>query len=90
MKAAPIHVAATARGLDHRIIHTGQHYDPKLSGAFFDQLGIPEPDVNLEVGSGTQAEQTGAIMTRYEKAGVRRYFRGDAAFAKPELYEYLE
>ena len=53
--------------LHYRLIHTGQHYDPKLSYSFFEQLGIPEPDVNLNVGSGTQAEQTAAIMTRYEK-----------------------
>ena len=50
----------------YRLVHTGQHYDPKMSGDFFAQLGIPEPHVNLEVGSGTQAEQTAAIMTRYE------------------------
>ncbi len=48
-----------------RLVHTGQHYGARMSGAFFTQLGIPEPDVNLEVGSGTQAEQTAAIMTRY-------------------------
>jgi UDP-N-acetylglucosamine 2-epimerase (non-hydrolysing) len=48
-------------------VHTGQHYDPKLSDSFFEQLGIPQPDVNLEVGSGTHAEQTAAIMTRYER-----------------------
>ena len=53
-------------GLRYRLIHTGQHYDPKMSGEFFRQLGIPEPNANLEVGSGTQAEQTGAIMSRYE------------------------
>ncbi len=50
-----------------RLVHTGQHYDARMSGDFFAQLGIPEPDVNLEVGSGTQAEQTAAIMVRYEK-----------------------
>jgi len=53
--------------LQYRLIHTGQHYDKKMSGDFFDQLNIPEPDVNLESGSGTQAEQTSRIMTRYEK-----------------------
>jgi UDP-N-acetylglucosamine 2-epimerase (non-hydrolysing) len=72
MKIASIIRALEARQavgvlLRYRLVHTGQHYDPKLSGAFFEQLGIPEPDVNLEVGSGTQAEQTAAIMTRYER-----------------------
>ena len=72
MKIAPIIRALETRAaaggpLRYRLVHTGQHYDPRLSGAFFEQLGIPEPDVNLEVGSGTQAEQTAAIMTRYER-----------------------
>ena len=53
--------------LRYRLIHTGQHYDQAMSGGFFEQLGIPEPDINLGVGSGTQAEQTGAIMVGYEK-----------------------
>jgi UDP-N-acetylglucosamine 2-epimerase (non-hydrolysing) len=53
--------------LAYRLIHTGQHYDARMSGDFFSQLGIPEPHVNLEVGSGTQAEQTSAIMMRYER-----------------------
>ncbi|WP_291994298.1 UDP-N-acetylglucosamine 2-epimerase (non-hydrolyzing) [Candidatus Accumulibacter sp. ACC003] len=73
MKIAPIISAlkaAAAQGglLRYRLIHTGQHYDKAMSGGFFEQLGIPEPDINLEVGSGTQAEQTAAIMVRYEKA----------------------
>jgi len=72
MKIAPIIHAIAAKkaegfDLDYRLVHTGQHYDAKMSGDFFDQLGIPAPDVNLEVGSGTHAEQTAAIMTRYEK-----------------------
>lgn len=72
VKIAPIIAAIRARAAQgasvaYRLIHTGQHYDPKLSHVFFEQLGIPEPDNNLEVGSGTQAEQTGAIMKRYEE-----------------------
>lgn len=53
--------------LEYRLIHTGQHYDRNMSGSFFEQLGIPEPHMNLESGSGTQSEQTGRIMTRYEE-----------------------
>lgn len=72
MKIAPIIRALKARreagaDLQYRLVHTGQHYDVSMSGTFFEQLGIPEPDVNLEVGSGTQAELTAGIMTRYEK-----------------------
>src|SRR5712671_5752326 len=72
MKIAPIVKAlraAEAKGghLRYRLIHTGQHYDRAMSGDFFEQLGIPEPDINLEVGSGSQAEQTASIMTRYER-----------------------
>lgn len=72
MKIAPIihaieNAQKTGVNLKYRLIHTGQHYDTKMSGAFFEQLGIPEPDINLESGSGTQAEQTAKIMVRYEK-----------------------
>jgi UDP-N-acetylglucosamine 2-epimerase (non-hydrolysing) len=72
MKIAPIIDAlkvAQSQGssLRYRLIHTGQHYDRAMSGGFFEQLGIPEPDINLEVGSGTQAEQTANIMMRYEQ-----------------------
>ena len=72
MKIAPIIAAielAKAKGenIDYRLVHTGQHYDKKMSGDFFEQLGIPDPHINLEAGGGTQAEQTAAIMVRYEK-----------------------
>ncbi|MHA6298263.1 non-hydrolyzing UDP-N-acetylglucosamine 2-epimerase [Devosia sp. CAU 1758] len=71
MKVAPIaHEIARRAGkttVTCRIVHTGQHYDERMSGNFFRQLGIPEPEVNLLVGSGSQAEQTAAIMVRYEK-----------------------
>jgi UDP-N-acetylglucosamine 2-epimerase (non-hydrolysing) len=54
-------------GLQFRLVHTGQHYDQKLSKIFFEELQIPEPDINLAVGSGSQAEQTGRIMIEFEK-----------------------
>ena len=53
--------------LNFRLIHTGQHYDDNMSSNFFSQLSIPKPDINMNVGSGTQAEQTGKIMLKYEK-----------------------
>jgi UDP-N-acetylglucosamine 2-epimerase (non-hydrolysing) len=72
MKIAPIidaikKASVEGRNINYRLIHTGQHYDKKMSGDFFEQLGIPEPDANLEAGGGTQAEQTAAIMIRFEK-----------------------
>lgn len=72
MKIAPIVKALDKHrqaggALRYRIIHTGQHYDEKMSESFFAQLGIPKPEINLGVGSGTQAEQTAGIMLGYEK-----------------------
>jgi UDP-N-acetylglucosamine 2-epimerase (non-hydrolysing) len=72
MKIAPIIDAIkrqqnNGENLTYRLVHTGQHYDKKMSGDFFEQLGIPEPDANLEAGGGSQAEQTAAIMVRFEK-----------------------
>ena len=53
--------------ISYRLIHTGQHYDKNMSGSFFEQLGIPEPNVNLGAGGGTQAQQTASIMVGYEE-----------------------
>ncbi len=68
MKIAPIMRAAFRYdNIEQVLVHTGQHYDDNMSQWFFDELGIREPDVNLEVGSGTHGEQTGEIMKRFEK-----------------------
>lgn len=67
MKIAPVMRALeTADGVDQTLIHTGQHYDNSLSGDFFHDLELPEPDMNLGVGSGSHAEQTGRVMTALE------------------------
>lgn len=62
VKLAPIVQAAREAGIEHKIVHTGQHYDPMLSDVFFHDLGIPDPDVHLGVGSGSHGTQTGAIL----------------------------
>ncbi len=72
MKIAPvIHAIKKARqsggNIEYRLVHTGQHYDHRMSETFFQELNIPEPDVNLGCGGGTQAEQTASIMVAYEK-----------------------
>jgi len=53
--------------IEHILVHTGQHYDVRMSEAFFDALGIPDPDINLEIGSGSHAEQLGNTMIAFEK-----------------------
>src|SRR5689334_2330128 len=68
-KAAPVIDAIADLGgpeVRQRLVHTGQHYDEKMSDVFFRQLGLPEPDVNLGVGSGTHAAQTAAVMVGLE------------------------
>ena len=52
---------------DVKLVHTGQHYDDALSKVFFDELGIPRPDIDLGVGSGTHTQQTASVMTLFEK-----------------------
>lgn len=67
MKAAPIHTAFERAGIPHALVHTGQHYGEIMSKVFFEDLGMPRPAVDLGVGSGTHAEQTGAVMVGLEK-----------------------
>ena len=72
MKIAPILKSIQDKkengiAINFRLVHTGQHYDKKMSEDFFEQLNIPEPDINLEAGGGSQAEQTAAIMVAFEK-----------------------
>ncbi|MCG6957195.1 MAG: UDP-N-acetylglucosamine 2-epimerase (non-hydrolyzing) [Gemmatimonadetes bacterium] len=66
MKVAPILRTLRDRGEPAILLHTGQHYDYQMSAAFFEQLGIPEPDYHLGVGSGTHADQTARIMQAFE------------------------
>jgi UDP-N-acetylglucosamine 2-epimerase (non-hydrolysing) len=67
MKVAPVYAAlATRPHVRQTLVHTGQHYDFNMSDVFFQQLGLPNPDINLEVGSGTHAQQTSQIISRFE------------------------
>lgn len=72
MKVAPLiheilRLQAEGTDISYRLVHTGQHYHPNLSDIFFNELQIPKPHANLEVGSGTQAEQTAAVMVGFER-----------------------
>ncbi|MBT8369403.1 MAG: UDP-N-acetylglucosamine 2-epimerase, partial [Deltaproteobacteria bacterium] len=68
MKIAPLyHALKKESWAEPVIVHTGQHYDLNMSDVFFTDLGLPEPDIHLGVGSGTHAEQTGQVMMAYEK-----------------------
>ena len=85
MKMAPV-MAAFAKHPDRFqqiLVHTGQHYDAKMSDVFFDELGLPKPDINLEVGSGTHAKQTAEIMIRFE--GVIEQHKPDWVFVPGDV-----
>ena len=78
MKIAPFVKAIAAhnsadpgRPIEHILVHTGQHYDVRMSEGFFHSLGIPDPDINLEIGSGSHAEQVGQTMIAFEKVLLR-------------------
>jgi UDP-N-acetylglucosamine 2-epimerase (non-hydrolysing) len=73
MKIAPLyHALKSESWAEPVIVHTGQHYDLNMSDVFFQDLGLPEPDIHLGVGSGTHAEQTGLVMMAYEKVLLER------------------
>jgi UDP-N-acetylglucosamine 2-epimerase (non-hydrolysing) len=68
MKAAPVLIALRNHPqIEQLLVHTGQHYDERMSDIFFRQLGMPQPDINLDVGSGSHAVQTAEIMVRFER-----------------------
>ncbi len=68
IKLKPIHAATLDAGLQHSILHTGQHYDARMSQAFFTGLSLPDPDINLEVGSGSHGHQTALMLDGIEQA----------------------
>src|SRR5690348_3494814 len=72
MKAAPVLRALSSAGFHQSLVHTGQHYDQAMSEVFFSELELPQPDVNLGVGSGSHAQQTAAIMTGLESVLLER------------------
>lgn len=67
IKAIEKHNRISDQKVEHILVHTGQHYDDRMSKAFFEELGIPEADINLGIGSGTHAEQVGHTMIEFEK-----------------------
>ena len=73
MKVAPVYRALAGRsGVQQTLLHTGQHYDFNMSDIFFQQLGLPAPDINLQVGSGSHAQQTAQIISRFEPVIAER------------------
>ena len=70
MKIAPIHAELAKRDIPQILLHTGQHYDENMSKVFFDDLGMPQPDIYLGIGSGSHAEQTAKVMVEFEKVCI--------------------
>ncbi len=71
IRAINTHNQTAPNKVEHKLVHTGQHYDQRMSSTFFTELGIPEPDINLEIGSGSHAEQVGQTMIEFEKVLLR-------------------
>ena len=70
VKAAPVSRALRETGHEEFVVHTGQHYDYRMSGIFFEEMGLPDPNLNLGVGSGSHAEQTGQMLLGLEEVMV--------------------
>lgn len=89
MKIAPLMKEMERHGdrITQLLVHTGQHYDPGMSDIFFEELELPRPDVNLEVGSGTHAWQTGQVMIRFEP--VLLEFNPDLVFVVGDVNSTL-
>jgi UDP-N-acetylglucosamine 2-epimerase (non-hydrolysing) len=87
MKAAPVMQSLAKHGHRQTLVHTGQHYDWNMSDVFFQQLNMPEPDVNLGVGSGSHAQQTGEVMVRLETVLLKS--KPDAVFVYGDVNSTL-
>jgi len=87
MKVAPIMRVLRQRGIETMLVHTGQHYDQKMSHLFFEELAIPTPDANLEVGSGSHTLQTAEVMKRLEPICER--FRPDCVLVVGDVNSTL-
>ena len=72
MKIAPLYAELKRRGIEQLLLHTGQHYDDNMSKVFFDDLGMPKPDIYLGIGSGSHAYQTATVMMEFEKICMER------------------
>ena len=71
--ALNLYNCSSTQPLQHLLVHTGQHYDASMSQAFFRDLGLPKPDIDLEVGSVSHAQQTAEIMRRFEPVLMREH-----------------
>ena len=74
MKIAPVVLEMQRRGIHQLLLHTGQHYDRHMSAVFFEELGMPAPDIHMGIGSGSHAEQTARIMMSFEKICAENTF----------------
>lgn len=75
IKMAPVILELKKRGIPQVFVHTGQHYDERMSKIFFEELGMPQPDIYLGVGSGSHAEQTARVLTAFEEVCLKYPFK---------------